>query len=113
MNATKGQTAVAKKKRLTLADVRRVAAKYGAVVDEQHSGPGGREFSVIVDLYGGRTWKANGGCHGVYSSTYDGGADDRSDCCRDAIEQMEHGTNDPEDDGTCGDPECEWCHPEG
>jgi hypothetical protein len=95
-------------KRITLADVRRVAKKHGATLDERHSGPSGRYFNICVDLPAGKTWNANG-CHGVYASTHNGGAEDRAEACRDAIEQMEQGVCDCGAD--CGDPECDTCHP--
>lgn len=87
-----------------MADVRRVAAKLGASVDEQSSGKCGRSFSVLVDSPAGRIWNATG-CHVIYETTADGPAEWRRAVCENAIAAMEQGTSECEDD------ECDHCHP--
>jgi hypothetical protein len=94
-----------KSKRVTLADVRREAAKHGAEVDEQGSGYSGRYYGVIVDLPAGKVWNANLS-HSIYENSPADRAEWRSGVCADAIDRMREGTSD------CEDPDCEHCHPE-
>jgi HD superfamily phosphohydrolase YqeK len=88
--------------KVTLANVRKVAANYGATVDEQSSGRNGRHFSVTVDLPAGKVW-----CATQSHTLSDGGfaGSDNSVFCADVIERMEMGTD------VCEDEDCEICHP--
>jgi hypothetical protein len=87
-------------KRVTLIAVRRVAERFGATVDERHTGfnARGNEYAVNVDLPPGKTWRANG-LHNICSVS-----DDRNDACADAVDRMNYGV----DEGLCGE-DCDIC----
>lgn len=80
------------------ADVKALAAKHGASIDVSD----GRRTIVAVWLPKGSRWNA-ADTHCL------GGSGDQSDAAEmwaDFVERMSEGT------GSCGDAECDTCHPE-
>ena len=96
-------------KRLTIADLRRAAARVGGTV-EDHCSERRAEYQVLAP--DGMLWGTTGDIHALvlgWWANERGGPEwpkEKQEAIADAIERIGEGLC------VCDDPECVWCHPE-
>jgi hypothetical protein len=85
---------------MTINDLKREAKKHGATIETDD---GGRWYVYQCCTPKGKTWDASG-THMLCVTWRD--AMDKDDAINDALERMQHGVSD------CDDENCDYCHPE-
>jgi len=85
----------------TLQQIRKAVEKHGGTLTDSSAG----RYKVFhADLPPGKCWYANG-LHVLTMEWRAGEPEYRKESLEDILERIGYGV------GTCGDDECEWCHP--